>query len=107
MQHPQSNMSIRYGERVTLSVSANGAEHLSYKWKKDGEDITDPKCIGTDRPTLTIGEFIRDNQGKYSCVINNSHSSIESEPASLALGKCILYPFYLNMRETTHMRSEK
>ena len=71
---------------MTLSVSATGAEYLTYKWKKDGEDITDPKYSGMDTSTLTIEKFLEDDQGTYYVVIKNSHSPIESEQANLALG---------------------
>ena len=71
---------------MTLSVVVAGAEHLSYKWKKDGEDITNPKYTGIDTSTLTIEEFSEDDQGTYYVVIKNSHSPIESEQANLALG---------------------
>ena len=42
--------------------------------------------IGTDTPTLTIREFLPDDQGHYTCQIKNYNSSIESEQADLALG---------------------
>ena len=71
---------------MTLSVSATGVEYLTYKWKKDGEDITDPKYSGIDTSTLTIEKFLEDDQGTYYVVIKNSHSPIESEQANLALG---------------------
>ena len=58
-----------YKEKVTLTVSAIEAENLSYNCKKDGEDINDSKYSGTDTPTLTINEFLPDNQGNYSCVV--------------------------------------
>ena len=69
-------------------MSAVGAE--SYEWNKDGKNITDTKynIIGTDKPNLTINEFLADDQGHYVCVVKNSHRSIESMPANLALGKC-------------------
>ena len=84
-EQPQSNTSIKYGQAVTLSVSATGrgAENLVYLWKKDGQYLCDKMYIGTNTPTLTISEFLPDHQGKYACEVN---SSIESEQADLALG---------------------
>ena len=67
-------------------MTVTGVEHLSYKWKKDGEDITNPKYSGIDTSILTIEEFSKDDQGTYNVVIKNSHSPIESEQANLALG---------------------
>ena len=90
-EQPQSNTSIKYGQAVTLSVSATGcgAENLVYLWKKDRQYLCDNMYIGTNTPTLTISEFLPNNQGKYFCVIKNYNSSIESEQADLALGLII------------------
>ena len=85
-QQPQSNTSIKYSEAVTISVSATGADNLSYRWKKDGIDIYGDHFQGADTPTLTIWEFSADDQGKYSCVIKNCNGSVESEQAELTLG---------------------
>ena len=74
-------------------MSATGAENLVYLWKKDGEDLTGHgnRYIGTNAPTLTISEFLLDDQGKYVCIIKNCNSSIESEQAHLTLGMFIIH----------------
>ena len=98
-EQPQSNTSIKYGQAVTLSVSATGAENLVYLWKKDGEDLTGhgDRYIGTNTPTLKISEFLLSDQGKYVCIIKNCNSSIESEEADLTLGMfiSIIYTVYV------------
>ena len=71
---------------MDLTVSAIGPEPLHYKWKKNGEDITNPDCTGTNTPTLTIHLFSQDFKGNYSCTVSNDQQSAESEPANLALG---------------------
>ena len=90
-EHPQSNASIKWKENVTLTVSAIEAENLAYYWKKDGDDVSDSKYTGTTTPTLTIREFLPENQGSYSCLLMNNYdkSSIESHRADLALGKSL------------------
>ena len=88
-EQPQSNTSIRYAQPVTLSVSATGAENLVYLWKKDGEDVTGDRYIGANTRSLTIREFLPDDQGKYICVIKNCNSTVESEQADLKLGMLI------------------
>ena len=87
-KQPQSNTRIKYGQYISLSVSATGAENLVYLWEKDGEDLTGrgDHYIGTNTPTLTISEFLIGDQGTYICVIKNCNSSIESEEADLTLG---------------------
>ena len=71
---------------MTLTVLAIGAENLSYNWRKDEKDISNERIDGICTTTLTISEFLPDDQGKYSCVIKNCNNSIESEQADLALG---------------------
>lgn len=75
-----------YRDHLTLSVLATGAENLSYGWRKDGEDLFDANYTGIDTPILTIKSFTPDDEGKYSCIIKNCNSCIESEQADLALG---------------------
>ena len=86
---PQSNTSIKYGQAVTLSVSATGAENLVYQWKKNGQDLTNNCYVGTNTPTLTISKFLPDNQGRYVSGIKNCNSTIESAQADLKLGMFI------------------
>ena len=70
-----------------MSATSRGAENLTYLWKKNGQNLyNDIHIIGTNTPTLTIREFLPDNQGHYTCQIKNYNSSIESEQADLALG---------------------
>ena len=79
---------------MTLTVSATGAESLSYHWKKDEEDINGDNYDGVDAPNLTIKEFLPDDQGNYSCVIKNCNRSIQSEKADLAPGSHITILFF-------------
>ena len=83
---PQTDTNIKHGEDVTLTVSAIGPRPLSYKWIKDGVDISDAKCIGADTDTLTITSFSSENQGNYSCIVSGDQQSVESKPALLGLG---------------------
>ena len=79
---------------MTLTVSATGAESLSYHWKKDEEEISGDNYDGVDTQSLIIKEFLPDDQGKYSCVIKNCSRSIQSEKADLALGSHIIILFF-------------
>ena len=93
-EQPQSNTSIVYREPVNLTVSAAGAESLSYQWKKNEEDINGDNYDGVDTPSLTIKEFLSDDQGKYFCVIKSCNRSIQSKKADLALGSHIIILFF-------------
>ena len=85
--HPESNTNIKCHDNVTLSVSATGAKPLYYKWRRNGKDITHPKCSGIDTPTLFISYFSPENQGDYTCIVSDDQEAIESVSAKLMLGK--------------------
>ena len=72
---------------MTLSVSAVGSGSLSYQWKKNKEDVTQPDYTGTDTPTLKISSFVNEHQGSYSCIVSNGQKSVESKLAELMLSK--------------------
>lgn len=63
---------------VTLSVSAEGTEPLSYQWFKDGEALT-----GLTQSTLNIEEADLSDEGFYSCEITNACGTVSSEEAEL------------------------
>ena len=86
-KQPQRNLSIKHGECATLYISVVGSGQLSYKWKKDGEDITGPNYTGIDTPNLNISCFSSKFQGEYVCEVKNDHKTIESNPAKLELSK--------------------
>ena len=85
--HPQGNLNVKYGESTTLCVSAIGSGELYYKWKKNGQDITDPNCTEIETASLTITSFSEQNQGKYMCEIKNALKTVESHSVKLELSK--------------------
>ena len=87
MKQPQSSILCDYQADVVLSVSAVGYGPISYEWKKDGKDIPHFECTGTDTDTLSIKRFSSRHQGSYGCMIKDHHSSVNTEPANLALSK--------------------
>ena len=86
LKHPKST-SCKYNEAVSLSVLAIGTGQLKYRWRKDGQDIKDPKCIGVDTRSLGITSVSDAHIGKYTCIVEDSQTSVESKPAQLDLGK--------------------
>ena len=72
---------------MTLHVSAVGSGQLSYQWKKDGRDITDPNCSGINTEDLVINSFSEINQGRYVCIVKSDNRTIQSNPAKLELSK--------------------
>lgn len=77
---------VKYGEPVTLRVSAVGSGYLTYQWKKDGKPIRDS---GTCESTLTIPSFGYQHQGIYTCKVSDGlhQKPIESTSANLRLSK--------------------
>ena len=82
IDHPKGNTSIQNGEDVTLTVSAVGPKHLTYRWMKDAQELHSAEDTGK----LTISSFSTDKEGYYSCIISTSLQSFESKPALLTLG---------------------
>ena len=74
---------------MSLSVSAIGAGPLLYKWKRNGADIVDQDCIGVNESTLTIGSFIPEHEGDYSCEVEHNQMSVRSNIAKLELSKYV------------------
>ena len=68
---------------MTLAVSAVGPHPLTYKWMKDGKEVSD---IQVDEK-LIITSFSNQYQGNYTCLVSGGYQSIESRPALLGLGK--------------------
>ena len=86
-KHPESNINVKYHAEVTLSVKAVGEEPLHYRWRRNGSDITHPKCAGIDTPTLTITCFSPEHEGNYICIVFNDKEAVQSGSAKLKLGK--------------------
>ena len=85
--HPKSDVNIKYHGTVMLSVHATGDKPLRYKWKRNGQDITNPKCSGVDTSALSIVHFSPEHEGDYTCVVSDDEENIESISAELKLGK--------------------
>ena len=82
IDHPKGNTSIQNGEDVTLTVSAVGPQHLTYRWMKDGQELHSAE----DADKITIPSFSTEEEGYYSCIISTRLQSYESKPALLRLG---------------------
>jgi Immunoglobulin domain len=74
-----------YGQSVTLSVVADGATTLSYKWQKDGLDITLPNAAGVTSAALTITNLTMDAMGTYTCSVSDQNGSVISDGAYLGV----------------------
>lgn len=76
---PQSR-TVSAGTNVSFSISAVGAEPLSYQWFKDGEALA-----GGSSATLLLERVGLTNAGNYAAVVQNNFGSATSTVAVLTV----------------------
>jgi formylglycine-generating enzyme required for sulfatase activity len=75
-----AGLNVISGGTATLSVAATGTGTLSYQWKKNGVVLT-----GGTASVYRIPVVTETQAGTYTVVVRNLFSSLESQPAVLAL----------------------
>lgn len=80
---PQS-LAVAVGEAATFSVSANGAEPITYQWFKDGSEIP-----GATNPQLVIPAAAASDTGTYSVRVSNDSGAVTSDEVTLAVLEAI------------------
>ena len=86
LTHPQCQGAVN-GDKVTFAVLAEGSEHLTYEWLKDGEPISDPS-VKARSSIFTIPSFLpAEHKGRYQCIVSSDYDgSVDlamSKPAEL------------------------
>ena len=76
--HP-ADASVKEGENVTFTVSAEGTD-LNYRWYKNGAAID-----GATGASYTFTAALGDNGAKYACVVSNSAGTVKSNEATLTV----------------------
>jgi glucose/arabinose dehydrogenase len=74
------DLTVSQGQNASFSVSASGENPLSYQWKKSGVNVP-----GGNAATLNFTNVQAADAGTYSVVVSNSHGTVTSDPASLAV----------------------
>lgn len=74
------NMSIETGNKLVLSVIAEGSPAPSYQWEKNGYDIP-----GANSATLEIAKSSKYDSGSYMVKITNSAGTVKSKVVSVAV----------------------
>lgn len=64
-------------EAASFSVAVNGAQPITYQWRRGGVDIA-----GATSSTLTLAATVPTDAASYTVVVANSFGSITSSPAS-------------------------
>ncbi|OXU13963.1 LamG-like jellyroll fold domain-containing protein [Sedimentisphaera salicampi] len=82
---PESK-TVPAGQSVQLTIS--GSDISEYRWHKDGvpipDDPTNTEHFGEDGPSLVVLNVQPEDEGEYSCVVNNQDGAVaESEPAQV------------------------
>lgn len=73
-----------------FTVTASGIDPLSYRWQKDGNDLTDNGLYsGTETATLTITSASIDEAGDYRCRVSDAAGPTLSETAQLQIGSYV------------------
>lgn len=78
------------GGSAQFIVAASGIDPLSYRWQKDGDDLTDDgRYAGTGTATLTIAAASVDDAGAYRCRVSDAAGITWSEAARLQIGSYV------------------
>ncbi len=83
--HPVSQ-TVAFGATASFTALASGSSPLSYRWQKDGADLTDGgKISGATSTTLQISSVDYADAASYRCVVTNAYGSATSNAATLAV----------------------
>jgi hypothetical protein len=69
------------GGTVTLTGAAMGTPRPTYQWRFNGDPIP-----GATNATLAVINLVQTNAGVYTIVASNTVGTLESQPATLAIG---------------------
>ncbi|GAB5558943.1 MAG: hypothetical protein SynsKO_05900 [Synoicihabitans sp.] len=79
VSQPQG-VAVLAGASVELNVTADGADPLSYQWRKDGGDIS-----GANAATFSIPSVGLDDAGAYDVRVSNEFGSVISDVATVSV----------------------
>lgn len=79
---PLTNVTAALGTPVILQCLVNGKPNPTAEWFKDGERVTDSRCIIQEKTAghfnLLITNAVQSDAGEYKCVIHNSAGCTET-----------------------------
>ena len=79
-----TNQVVVLGDAAAFIASASGTGTLSFRWQKDGSDLTDDgRVSGADTPALNISGVQGADAGQYRLVVSNSTEFVTSSNATL------------------------
>lgn len=74
------NTTFTNGSSVNLDCTGEGSLPLEYRWYKDGEIM-----YGLESPTLRLSTVSIDDEGIYSCTVENVVASLSSREAHVSM----------------------
>lgn len=81
-----TDLQLYEGSHASFSVMATGLKPLTYRWQKEGVDLSDGGDVsGTTTDTLRIANVDASDSGKYRCVVTNNHGIAFSEEVTLTV----------------------
>lgn len=81
-----SNKSVPPGSSAIFSVSAVGTPSLSYRWQKNGSDVSGPNIFGATTASLTVTGASDNDVASYTVNVKNGLGSITtSSPGVLTV----------------------
>lgn len=72
-------VTVIYGQTATFSVGASGQSPLSYKWQKNGADLTAANDYGVTTSTLTVSNVTTADQGTYTVTVTDKAGPLTSD----------------------------
>jgi hypothetical protein len=83
--HPV-NRSVCPGASTTFAVTASGTGSLSYRWQRNGIDLSDGGHLsGATGPTLAVSSVDRSDEAGYRCIVTDNNGQVSSYSAGLML----------------------
>ena len=84
-EHPTNQTGIA-GTTIQFSVTATGANPLSYEWRRNGIPLDDGESVaGSTEPTLVLSAISQADAGTYSVVVTNVAGTVVSSNAVLTV----------------------
>ncbi|MEY2427256.1 MAG: hypothetical protein QOJ40_141, partial [Verrucomicrobiota bacterium] len=81
-----TNQTVLPGQTASMSVTAVGSQPLSYRWQKNGTNLTDGgELTGSTSATLMINNVSPASAGTYLVNVSNTLGSVTSAGAVLAV----------------------
>ncbi len=84
-QQPESQ-SVCPGGMAVFTVSASGADPLTYRWRKNGIDLADGgHYSGSGTATLMVAMADSGDAADYQCLVSNPYGNLTSNVAAMSL----------------------